>query len=168
MLAAIASLSLLNISCEEEEKVTTPPTYKGFTITPAEVHPGDKVVVTAHYANRGEYWYAPECSWSFVLDTVNTESSQQQPAIYRQLKQQSVGDETLTTSFIVPQNAAAPCRIRCTLNVAMNTAVTTKNVKATFPNTTEPGYEGQFEPSYISSTLFCSASGTVNFTVTPK
>ncbi|MBQ0049806.1 MAG: hypothetical protein KBT12_06195 [Bacteroidales bacterium] len=167
LLATLTSLSLLATSCDEKEKMTTPPTFKGFTITPAVVHPGDVVRVSAHYANRGEYWNAPECSWSFTVDTTNVEKNERFRAHFTQMVQQSVADEMLTTTFIVPKSADAPCKVYCILNVAMNTTVTTPNVNAKYVNITEPGYEGRFESSFVASTLFCTASGSVNFTVTP-
>lgn len=161
------SLTTLLMSCDEK-KATVPPTFKGFRHTPSVVHPGDTVRLTAYYANKGEYWHKPMCYWTFEMDTVNVEKNQRHLASYSQSVQQSVADESLTTTFIVPKNAYLPGKVTARLKVSMFNSVTAENVGFRLTNSTEAGYEGCFNNSIISSQLYCDASGWMDFLVTEK
>jgi|GEM_PF-266726 len=150
-------------SCEDE-KVCTPPSFKGFTYAPATVHPGDTVTVTACYQDRGEYIISPKYKWTVSGDSLNASTLASDRWTISYTKDESISSPDPSFKFAVPQSAIAGSTITCTFHADYSNAVDGV-VGNSVTNTTQAGYYGSFSPSVVNSTLYSEANGRLTFNI---
>lgn len=161
-LVALFSLFVFN-SCNEET-ICIPATFKGFKITPNEVHPGDTIVISAVIANPGKYCSGPKCDWNLQMDTLDANGNVGRHVTTKSIKT-TIAQEALSAKFVIPQSACPGRTASCKLSIQMfNDMGGCTNVGMTYPNNVEEGYLGKFSDSQVL-TLYCTASGNLTFTV---
>lgn len=160
-LLALLIMSLAFVACSEDDLRSVPPTFKGFKVSPNPVHPGDTVTISAVYNNKGEYVYAPKCTWILKLDTLTESSEQIHAELIKSIKA-TIAEDTLSVKFAIPKTAKTGRTVNCSFNASYSNAVDTEP-GLSLPNTTIDPFIGRFGNSRVSSILYSECSGDCTF-----
>jgi len=159
------------MSCEDD-KESCPPVYGGFTVEPAQPHPGDSITLTAKIVRKGVLLYGTTYNWTLRVNVLDaTGENVTDSTLY--MKQTITSDgsqyEEPTCKFKLPKNIYIPQRGTTTAYVSFSANF--KNAadgpeKASYPSSTSEGCFGTI--SSYAYTLYSTANGSGQFSIYAK